>query len=161
MHRLVLIRHAKSDWSIPGLSDHERPLAPSGKRAARWVGEVLRFEGWLPDLVLCSTATRARQTVEFAGLVAPVRFLHEIYGSMNGNFIDIIRRNGGDSDTLALIGHNTGIETTALLLAEGEADFAGYPTAAVAVLDFAIHSWSDLVEGTGRVTAFRRPDMQG
>ena len=157
MRRLILIRHAKSDWATDGLADHDRPLAPRGRRAAAWIGETLRTEGWLPDAVLCSTALRTRQTLELANIHAPIRFEREIYDRMSGDFVDIIRRKGGSTPTLALIGHNTGMETTALLLAEDDADFGGYPTGAIAVLDFAIDDWSLLEEGSGRVVAFRQP----
>ncbi|MGV3490924.1 MAG: SixA phosphatase family protein [Devosia sp.] len=157
MRRLILIRHAKSDWGTPGLPDHERPLAPRGQRAAGWIGDVLRVEGWVPDAVLCSTALRTRQTLELAGLDVPVSFERDIYDAMSDDFIDIIRTKGGDAPVLGLIGHNTGMETTALLLAEDEVDFGGYPTGAVAVLDFDIASWAELQEGTGKVVAFRWP----
>lgn len=157
MLRLILIRHAKSDWSADDQEDHERQLAPRGVKASRWIGDTLRAEGWLPDLVLCSTAVRTRQTLEVAGIAAPARFVREIYDSMSGDFVDIIRRMGGEARKLALVGHNTGMDTTALLLAEDDADFGGYPTGAIAVMDFAIERWSELEEGSGRILAFRRP----
>lgn len=157
MLRLILVRHAKSDWSAHGLDDHERQLAPRGVKASRWIGDTMRAEGWLPDLILCSTALRTRQTLELSGLQAPTRFVRDIYDSMSGDFLDVIRRWGGDARTLALVGHNTGMETTARLLAEDDADFGGYPTGGIAVMDFAIERWSALEEGSGRLLAFRRP----
>ena len=157
MRRLILIRHAKSSWTASGGDDHDRPLAPRGERASRWIGEVLRAEGWLPDLVLCSTARRTRQTFELAAIDAPVRSLRGIYDAMAGDFAGIIRKHGDEARTLALIGHNTGMEATALKLAEGVADFGGYPTGAIAVMDFAIDDWKDLADHTGRLVAFRRP----
>ena len=157
MRRLLLIRHAKSDWAKAGLADQDRPLAPRGRRAALWIGDTLRAEGWLPDAILCSTALRTRQTLELANIHAPVRFLREIYDAMSGDFVDIIRRQGGSAPNVALIGHNTGMETTAVMLAKGDADFGGYPTGASTVMDFAIDDWSLLAEGSGKVVAFRPP----
>jgi phosphohistidine phosphatase len=84
-------------------------------------------------------------------------FLRDIYEHMTGDFVDIIRRFGGDVPTLGLVGHNTGMETTALLLAGDDADFGGYPTGAITVMDFALDSWPQLAEGSGRIVAFRRP----
>ncbi len=76
---------------------------------------------------------------------------------MGSDFVDVIRTKGGSARTLALVGHNSAMETTALLLAEDAVDFGGYPTGAIAVMDFEIEGWSALEEGTGRVIAFRRP----
>jgi phosphohistidine phosphatase len=157
MRRLILIRHAKSAWNEPGLSDFERKLAPRGRKAAQWIGDVLREAGWVPDLVLCSPADRTRETLALADLDVPVRFEQDIYERMSDDFIDIIRSTGGEAPVLALIGHNTGMETTALLLAEDDVDFGGYPTGAIAVLDFAIDDWAELAEGSGKVVAFRWP----
>ena len=160
MRRLILIRHAKSAWDGPNLSDHDRPLAPRGRRGAAWIGETLRAQGWVPDAVLCSTAMRTRQTLELAEIAAPVTFDREIYDLRDEDFVDLIRRKGGTVPMLALVGHNTAMERTALLLAEDDADFGGYPTGAIAVIDFAIDDWSDLREGSGRVEAFRRPPRE-
>lgn len=160
MRRLILIRHAKSAWDSPNLSDHDRTLAPRGRRGAAWIGETLRTHSWLPDAVLCSTAVRTRQTVELAEITAPVTFDREIYDLRDDDFIDLIRRKGGAVPVLALVGHNMAMERTALLLAEDDADFGGYPTGAIAVLDFAIEDWSELSEGSGRIEAFRRPPKE-
>jgi phosphohistidine phosphatase len=157
MRRLILIRHAKSDWGSETLTDHERPLAPRGRRAAAWIGDTLRAAGWVPDAVLSSTARRTRETLELSGIAAPARFERAIYEHMSGDFVDIIRTMGGDAPVLALIGHNSAMETTALLLVEDDADFGGYPTGAIAVMDFPIERWSDLDQGTGRIVAFRKP----
>ena len=62
--RLLLLRHAKSSWDDPALADHDRPLAPRGRRAAKRMGAHLRDEQVEISLVLCSSATRARQTLE-------------------------------------------------------------------------------------------------
>lgn len=157
MRRLILIRHAKSDRGAEGVSDHDRPLARRGEKAAEWIGETLRDEEWLPDLVLCSSSVRTRQTLELSGIQADVQLLREIYDNMSRDFVEIIRRHGGEAQTLALIGHNTGMETTAQKLADDDADLYGYPTGAIAVLDFDIEDWSELAEGTGRLVAFRQP----
>lgn len=157
MLRLILIRHAKSAWGDPDLADFDRPLAPRGRRAAVWIGETLRSEGWLPDAVLCSPAARTRETLAISGIDAPTRFDRDIYDSMGSDFVDVIRAKGGSARTLALVGHNSAMETTALLLAEDDIDLGGYPTGAIAVMDFEIEGWSALEEGTGRIVAFRRP----
>src|SRR5262245_2142513 len=63
MRHLHLLRHAKSSWDDPELADHERPLAPRGRKAAARIAEHLERERIAPELVLCSTALRTRQTL--------------------------------------------------------------------------------------------------
>ena len=76
---LVLMRHGKSGYP-PGVADHDRPLADRGRREAALAGEWIRSEDLRVDAVLCSTATRTRETLERTGISAPTTFLDEIYG---------------------------------------------------------------------------------
>ncbi len=66
MKTLLLMRHAKSDWDADYGSDHDRPLNERGLRSARLMGRVLAEEGLVPDLIISSTAVRARRTAELA-----------------------------------------------------------------------------------------------
>ena len=169
---LVLFRHAKSAW--PDVPDHERPLAGRGIRAAPAMGRWLRDAGLVPDLVLCSTARRARETWQFAqtGLAAtpPVSFEDRIYGEDGTGLLALIREVPPATGTLLLIGHNPSIEDLALMLvsqgpapgaAGSEAASPGdlermrakFPTAAIAVLRPA-GTWHALAKGRARLTAF-------
>lgn len=157
MQRLILIRHAKSAWDAPSLDDFDRPLAPRGRAEARWIGETLRQEGWSPDLILCSPAVRTRETLSLAALTAPTAFVRDIYDRMSGDFLEVIRTNGGAARALMLVGHNNAMDATALALCSGRVDFGGFPTGAIAVLDFEAGDWTGLAEGAGRLVAFCRP----
>ena len=172
---LVLFRHAKSAW--PDVPDHERPLASRGIRAAPVMGRWLRDAGLVPDLVLCSTARRARETWQFAqvGLAAtpPVTFDARIYEAAATDLLAVIREVPPATGTLLLIGHNPAIENLALLLATAPGGAAGpapsgaapgdleqmrskFPTGAIAVLEF--HgTWPGLAPGGARLTAFVTP----
>src|SRR5215471_5613289 len=162
---LVLFRHAKSAW--PDVPDHERPLAGRGIRAAPVMGRWLRGAGLVPDLVLCSTARRARETWQYAqaGLAATpaVSFEDRIYGEDATELLALIREVPPATGTLLLIGHNPAIEDLALMLAApGSAPGAAgsehtspsnlermrgkFPTAAIAVLQPA-GTWHGLAEG--------------
>lgn len=170
--KLVLFRHAKSAW--PDVPDHERPLAQRGIRAAPVMGRWLREAGVVPDLVLCSTARRARETWQFAqaGLAAspPVSFEDRIYGEDASGLLALIREVPPATGTLLLIGHNPAIEDLALMLAAApgaagpdaasgsglERMRAKFPTAAVAVLQPA-GTWHGLAPGRARLTAFVTP----
>ena len=169
---LVLFRHAKSAW--PDVPDHERPLANRGIRAAPVMGRWLRDAGLVPDLVLCSTARRARETWQFAqaGLAAspPVTFDGRIYAAAPADLLAVIREVPPATGTLLLIGHNPSIEDLALMLvsrpgtagpdAASPGDLeqmrAKFPTAAIAVLQFG-GTWPGLAPGRARLTAFVTP----
>jgi phosphohistidine phosphatase len=171
---LVLLRHAKSAW--PDVADHERPLAGRGIRAAPVMGRWLRDAGLVPDLVLCSTARRARETWQYAqaGLAAtpPVSFEGRIYDEDATGLLALIHEVSPATGTLLLIGHNPAIEDLALMLAAPpgaagprsdtassgnlERLRAKFPTAAVAVLQPA-GTWRALAPGRARLTAFVTP----
>ena len=163
---LYLLRHAKSSWDDPELDDHDRPLSARGRRAAALMGAHLREEGVRPDLVLCSSARRARETYErvAAGLGGeegppPVRFERGLYLAASDRLLEHLRAVPDEARAVLLIGHNDGLPQLALHLAgaaEGEARkslAAKFPTAALAVLTFDLPSWRDLAEGSGRLTA--------
>jgi len=167
---LVLLRHAKSAW--PDLPDHERPLAGRGRRDAPVMGRWLRTAGHVPDQVLCSTARRTRETWQLAqpelGAGPPVRFEDRVYEASAEQLLDLARHAPAPAKTLLIIGHAPGIPELALVLAgaagpvDGEGDAAAdrmrakFPTAAVAVLEFA-GPWDRLAPGTARLTSFVTP----
>ena len=163
--RLILLRHAKSDW--PDVPDRERPLAKRGRRDAPVVGRWLRGHGYLPDTVICSVARRTRQTWK---LVAPelggspsVTFEPRAYAASALTLLYLVQELPGTCRAALLIGHNPGIEDLAAHLAEAP-DAAGappprglrFPTAAVAVLEFA-GDWPDLAPGQARLLDFATP----
>jgi phosphohistidine phosphatase len=170
MPTLYLLRHAKSSWETPTLHDHDRPLAPRGIRACGAIAAHLREQRIAPDLVLCSTAVRARRTLEgvLEGFAMPpsVEYEAAIYDASADRLIDLLRRlptvsaAGEGPESVMLIGHQPGLGDLALTLAasgdrlaELEAKF---PTAALATLELD-RSWSDLAPGCARLTAFVKP----
>jgi len=164
--RLVLLRHAKSDW--PDVADHDRPLAKRGRRDAPRVGAWLRRSGYVPDAVVCSTARRARETWELAagglGASPPVRYEPRVYDATVLALLMLVRELPGDQRTVCLVGHNPGLAELAAGLAEHAPDdrarlgrlTASFPTAAVAVLGFA-GAWAGVEPGEGRLLAFAVP----
>lgn len=166
MHTFVMLRHAKSDWSDDGLDDHDRPLAPRGRKAARAMGQALAGAGVRPDLVLCSTALRAVETWQRAAPAfdpAPeLMLLERLYLASPGRILETVREEAGEAGTVVVVGHNPGFEILAQrLAAEGEAAaIAGldekYPTGAAAV--FTLDApWSKLGERPARLLNFIRP----
>jgi phosphohistidine phosphatase len=171
---LVLLRHAKSAW--PGGPDHERPLARRGRRNAPLMGRWLRTAGHLPDLVLCSTARRARETWQLAEAAlrwtVPVSLDDRVYEGSAAVLLDVVRHVSPALRTVLLVGHDPALPELALMLAaagppayaeDGTSSAAlldrmraKFPTAAVAVLKFG-QRWDQLAPGSAGLTCFVTP----
>ena len=150
MKHLHLLRHAKSSWDDPDLADHERPLAPRGKKATRRVAEHVRDAGISPDLVLCSTALRARQTL--AGLLpvlgggVDVRIEEGLYGASVGDLLARLRAVDDGIAAVLVVGHNPTLHGLALKLTERGDLLERFPTGALASLTFTTR-WAELGDG--------------
>lgn len=174
----MLLRHAKSAWP-EGVPDHDRPLAGRGRRDAPAAGRWLRRAGHIPDLVLCSTAARARQTWQLAeaelGARPPVTFEPEVYGATADTLLDLIRRLPAVARTVVVVGHDPAFPEAALTLIGGPggqpspaADDAAaermrvkFPTAAMAVLEIG-GGWAEAGPGAARLAGFVTPrDLRG
>jgi phosphohistidine phosphatase len=172
--RLILLRHAKSAWP-DDVPDHERPLAPRGRRDAPAAGDWLHKSGCVPDRVLCSTARRARETWQLVGekLGAHPQTIFEdrVYEASIVDLLDLVRQTPTDVGTLLVVGHDPATRAGTLELASAqpsdkEAKLLGavrvkYPTAAIAVLSFS-GSWADLSPGEAHLDDFVVPgDLHG
>jgi phosphohistidine phosphatase len=160
--QLLLLRHAKSSHDDPDLADHDRPLAPRGQRAAKAIGANMRERGLAPSLVLCSSATRARQTLEGVSpdAHAAVRVESELYEATARALLERLRRIPDEVPSAMMVGHNPAMERLALDLAARGPDLADlsrkYPTGALAVLEFE-GKWGDLDADGARLVAFVKP----
>jgi phosphohistidine phosphatase len=158
--RLLLLRHAKSSWDDPGLADHDRPLAPRGRKAAALMASYLSEERIRPALVLCSTAVRARETLEGVGLSDDVVFERELYGASAGELLERLGRVPDSVESAMLIGHNPGMHDLALMLG-GTGDVERkFPTGALATFAFD-GGWSGLGPGRAELVDFVRPKQLG
>jgi phosphohistidine phosphatase len=167
MHRLLLLRHAKSSWDDPSLADRDRPLAPRGHRAAARMANHLRSDVPRPDLVLCSPALRTRETLDRMSNAfgdAEVVVDDELYGAGEGELLERLRAVDDRFETVAVIGHNPGIHDLAIALAGSGAELdrmeAKFPTGALAVLAFD-RLWRDVSPGGGLLEAFVTPKDLG
>jgi phosphohistidine phosphatase len=164
MKCLYLLRHAKSSWKDRGLADHDRPLAGRGRRAADAIAGHLREQSIEPELVLCSTARRARETLERieSALGTPgVRIEPELYRATASELLERLRTVPEGAGSVMLIGHNPGLELLALDLARPSPRLreleVKYPTTALATLAFPGPSWRELDHGTAELIGFVRP----
>ena len=167
--RLLLLRHAKSAWP-EDVADHDRPLAGRGRRDAPAVGRWLRKSGYVPDLVLCSTARRARETWELAeaelGAKPSITFERRVYGASPAELLDLAHQTASDVRTLMIVGHEPTMSDLTLELAGTEPGEAGgealervrdkFPTAALAVLALT-SAWPKLAPGAARLDEFVTP----
>lgn len=151
MKSLLLMRHAKSSWDDPTLDDHERPLKSRGRRASQRMGQLLVDRALIPDIVVCSTAVRARQTWELLAVrlaalpVAQprVEFESRLYHCPPATFGEVLSELASSVEMALLIGHNPGLEDWLLqLLGRNEI----FPTAALAHLLFECDDWSDVAQ---------------
>ncbi|MDQ2855434.1 MAG: histidine phosphatase family protein [Acidobacteriota bacterium] len=159
MKTLLVLRHAKSSWKESGLVDFERPLNARGKRASDLIGRFLRKKKPFPDLVLCSTATRARETVrlvlEAARLVVEVRYDQRLYLASADRLTEIVCEIEEDRGSVLLVGHNPGMEE---LIPRLTGETVSMPTAALAKIELDVDGWSVLsVEKRGRLDWLVKP----
>ena len=163
--RLMLLRHAKSAW--PDVADHDRPLAGRGRRAAPAAGRWLRESGQVPDLVLCSTARRARETWQLAEeeLCARPRTTFEprVYGASAAELLELARQTPSGVRSLMIVGHEPTMSELTLALAGDDRGStldrvrAKFPTAAIAILAFT-GSWPELGSRKAQLAEFVVPD---
>lgn len=159
MLRLLLLRHAKSDWRHPGLRDHDRPLAPRGRRDAPRVGRYLRERDLVPQAALVSTARRARETAEHvlaAAGAAPdtLRLVPDLYGSSPEEIMEVVAEEGGSASPLLVVAHNPGMEN---LAGRFLGRYEHFPTAALAVISVPAPDWSELLVAAASLDALIRP----
>lgn len=154
MRRLLLLRHGEALPGAPEGSDRDRPLSPHGRRSASAVAAYMEREGILPDLALCSTAQRARETLEPVCRRAhalETRFEDELYLASDASLASRLERLDAAASRVLLVGHNPGISGLALWLDPDARDRLRMPPAALAILALRVDGWSDLCRGSARL----------
>ena len=145
MKRLLILRHGKSDWGDSSLDDWHRPLSGRGIVDAPRVGEVLRTQSRVPDIIVTSDAVRARATAEAvarsAGYTREIVLEPSFYLATPDTIIGVLNGLSDDVESVLIVGHNPGFED---LLQALTGDDHEMPTAALAQLALPIDRWSDL-----------------
>jgi phosphohistidine phosphatase len=152
MKYVLLMRHAKSSWSDPSLSDHQRPLKKRGQRDAPRMGRLIAEQGLIPDEILCSTAVRAVETVEGFLSTCPfegqVQALDRLYHADYLVYLNALRSLPDQAERAMIVGHNPDMNEFLEMMGGFDEHMV---TAAVANIAFPIETWADLdemVEGT-------------
>lgn len=163
MKYLYLIRHAKSSWSDPSLTDFSRPLNKRGKRDIPVMGERMVTYSPRPEMIISSPAKRARKTAR--GIGGALGFAKEeiildeaLYSFSAGGFLEVINRAPKEVEVLALVGHNHGLTDCAEILS-GES-LVNVPTCGIVLISFDLPSWDLIREGKGELLLFDYPKRQ-
>ena len=164
MKTLTLLRHAKSGWDDPSLTDFARPLNSRGRSAARAMGREMHALGLSFDRIVASPAARVTETIEGLtesyGALAPA-FDETVYLASLDTLLDIVRGTDDAHATLLIVGHNPGMERLALLLSRGgplhEEIALKYPTGSLAEIALPVDHWRDAAESGGTLVRFLRP----
>lgn len=169
MRRLILFRHAKTERAAPGEDDLARELTDRGRSDAATMGTYIARHGLTPDRVLVSPARRARQSWDIMSSPigpGPQAAIDErIYDASPERLFRLVETADPAASSLMIVGHNPGLHELAVaLMATGDIDTREqlqerFPTAALAVLDFAFKAWSDLHPQSGRLDRFVSPRL--
>ncbi len=159
MKTLLIMRHAKSSWEETGLHDHDRPLNKRGKLNAPRMGRLLRELDLVPDLILTSSARRARDTAEAvadqSGFEGNIKVEEDLYAAPPEAYLEALTAADDSYERLLIIGHNPGLEELLDMLTD---EREALPTAAIAHVDLPIQSWQELTgEISGKLVKLWRP----
>lgn len=161
MKTFVIARHAKSDWSL-GLSDHDRPLNGRGKEDAPRMGRALLDLGFSADLIISSTATRAKSTAEAVareiGYHATLRLESKIYEGGHGMLTGLLQSLPDSVDNVMLFGHNPILEQLVVYLLQMKGAIV-IPTSGMVCLEADVSSWSALTPGECSIKWFLIPKL--
>ena len=159
MKTLLILRHAKSDWSNSQLSDHDRPLNGRGQYDAPRMGAWLKQQAMVPELIISSTAVRALTTAELFALSCDfdgdMRTTQDFYLAGPPTYIEVLNQLPDNYERVMVVGHNPGMEELVSLLTDKDQRLT---TANVAVVELPIASWEELtLFSDGRLKHHWRP----
>jgi phosphohistidine phosphatase len=146
MKTLLILRHAKSSWKFPDLSDHDRPLNRRGKRDAPIMGRLLEEKDLVPDLIISSTARRARDTAEtvakHSGYKGKRNKFESLYAAEPDAYLTVLRNLSDEYQKVLIVGHNPGLEE---LIEKLTGEYHIMPTCTLAHIEFDMEKWSALL----------------
>jgi phosphohistidine phosphatase len=165
MKKLLLMRHAKSSWKDPEFADQDRPLNARGRKGAGRIGKYLKDSILEPSIVLCSSAVRARQTLELLRPALPdsttVKIEPRLYSAGSKELVTRVRRLSQTAPSVLIVGHNPAIQELVLTLASEDPRSdeirKKFPTAALAVFDAQIEEWKHLEPDNASLVDFVTP----
>ena len=159
MKSVILFRHGKSDWDAVYNTDHNRPLAKRGIKAAKRMGKYLAELDQMPDLVISSTAVRAKTTVQLAmesgEWSSEFKLDRSIYGGSSGTLLDLLYNINDSMGVACLVGHEPTFSS--FISNCTNSGWIRFPTASMARLDFEVSAWKEIRFGQGTLAWLTRP----
>lgn len=167
MKRLILLRHAKSDWSDPLQSDQDRQLNKRGRETAAKLGLYFSTNRIQPDIALCSTAARTRETLtrieNTSRTPVTTTFTNALYGAAFNDILSLIHAQKAHHNTILIVAHNPGVQDTALKLTSNSESVLyariheKVPTGSLIMLDFDVKCFGHISLKSGKLHQFIRP----
>ena len=158
MKTLLILRHAKSSWDIPDISDYERPLNDRGRTTAPYMGRLIADRGLVPEMIISSPARRAADTAKLAaeamGLKGEPAYDERIYEASPQALRQVAAEVDDTLESILLVGHNPGIEGFIRFLSGKD---ESVPTAALAVLRLDIDRWENIAQASAALVELIRP----
>jgi phosphohistidine phosphatase len=147
MKTLLILRHAKSSWKDPDLQDHDRPLNKRGKHDAPRMGKLLKEEDLIPDLIISSTAARAKKTAELVAKACKykgeeIALNHSLYGAQPADYLKILQELSNKHKAVLVVGHSPSVEETVEVFTDSSDVIM--PTCALAHISLPIQNWDEL-----------------
>tara|TARA_B100001996_G_scaffold346208_1_gene303010 strand:- start:369 stop:866 length:498 start_codon:yes stop_codon:yes gene_type:complete len=159
MKSVIIFRHGKSDWNAPYGVDHDRPLSPRGIDAAKLMGSFLLNKKQIPDLVISSTAVRAKTTAELAykngHWDCELIYEKNIYGGSPNYLLDLIQNQDDQYSSICLVGHEPNFSSFIALACDSA--YVRFTTANMAKIDFSVETWDQINFGKGSLKWHQRP----
>jgi len=145
MKTLLLMRHGKSSWKDESLEDHERPLKKRGRKDSKRIAKAILANELVPDLILSSSAVRARETVDVVvktlDYQGRIVFSDELFMGEPQDFIEILKTLSNDYETVLIVGHNPGLEAYLQII---DGDVESLPTAGLGYLVLVLEDWNEI-----------------
>lgn len=158
MKSIFFARHAKSSWDNININDHDRDLKNRGKRDSAFMSQKLLELDWIPDLIISSTALRAKKTAEQIANILKVKNLTpepDLYLAPPHVFINIVNGLDKQFNSVMLVAHNPAL--TDLINSYSTESIFNVPTAAIFKVDFDVNKWEDITFENGKLSGFIYP----
>ena len=159
MKTVIIFRHGKANWDKEFSNDHDKTLAPRGIKDAKKMGEYLSQNNDIPDLVISSTAIRAKSTANLAmeagNWTCPISLNEIIYTGSTNDLLTIVQKQDETLNAICIVGHEPKLSNFVDLSTNNK--HTKFPTGSMAKIDFEISKWGFVEFGLGKLNWLINP----